>query len=91
MYGVYDTSFKIYGDHEFNARIVVEHNVKCMHLARTIVRYAEGGFSEKMMSTGLNSEEKGRIKKRYFGDTPDWVFDRLKKDYALLVDRIQIQ
>jgi glycosyltransferase involved in cell wall biosynthesis len=87
LYGIYDTSFKIYGDHEFNARIVVKNSVKSMHLSRTIVRYLEGGFSEQMMSTGLNFEEKERIKKLYFGDTPNWFFERLKGDYAAFVER----
>lgn len=91
LHGLYDTSFKLYGDQEFNARITVKHNVERMHLSRTIVRYLEGGYSEQMMSTGLNSEEKARIKKRYFGDTPTWFFERLKKDYASIVDRAQIQ
>lgn len=79
LYGHYDTAFKIYGDQEFNARIVVKHNIGHMHLNRTIIRYLEGGLSEQMMKTGLNLEEKACIKKRYFGDTPEWFFERLKK------------
>ena len=87
LYGLFDASFKIYGDQEFNARITVKHNVKCLHLNRTIVRYTEGGYSEQMMSTDLNQKEKLKIKKRYFGETPNWLFDRLKSDYVSLISR----
>jgi len=87
LFGMYDTSFRVYGDQEFNARIVVRHNVKRMHLSRTIVRYLKGGFSSQMVITGLNFKEKNRIKNTYFGETPTWFFERLKEDYASTTDR----
>ena len=79
-YGGYNTDFKIYGDQEFNARIVVKHEVPSMHIQRFIARYREGGYSEKMLdSSSLNHKEKKKIQKMYFGDTPDWFFERLKQ------------
>lgn len=78
IYGNYDTTFKVYGDQEFNARIVVGNQVGHMHVNRTIANYVEGGYSEKMLGTGINQIEKKRIKERYFAATPDWFFDRLK-------------
>lgn len=80
-YGSYDKSFRVYGDQEFNARLVVGHDVPSFYMGRLIVRYKEGGFSEEMLISGASACEKKRIQRRYFGDTPDWFFERLKQGH----------
>ena len=81
-HGLYDTSFKVYGDQEFNARIIVKNKIRSLHLNRTIVRYLEGGFSSKTMTSGLNQLEKRRIKELYFKEIPDSFFNRIIEELS---------
>ncbi|WP_413331109.1 glycosyltransferase [Synechococcus sp. WH 8017] len=69
-YGNFDLNYRIYGDQEFNARIIVKHKKKSFHLSRFIVNYLEGGFSEKMLATDRPQIEKSMIRNRYFSDVP---------------------
>ena len=64
-FGNYDTGFRVYGDQEFNARLVVKHRVATCWLDHPVVYYREGGFSEQSMASGLNAAEKRRIEAMY--------------------------
>ena len=70
-YGDYDTSFRVYGDQEFHARVFAKENEKMTYVPITVVSYLQGGFSDQMLQTGVNAAEKRRIEQMYF--EPPWV------------------
>lgn len=64
--GLYDESYKITADYDFNVKALVKNKFKYSTIDRTIVKFTLGGYStsEKYRKTLL--EERDKVIKRYF-------------------------
>jgi len=66
-YGLYDESYKIYGDWEINARFMLKHKCLCKYIDRTITNFDLGGISTKKSAETdrIRESEFNKIKELY--------------------------
>lgn len=65
-HGLHDESFRIAGDYEMFARLVVNHEVATHHINRVLAVFGDDGISKNPKQRMLRKLENHRVRKEYF-------------------------
>ncbi|NLF82735.1 MAG: glycosyltransferase [Candidatus Gastranaerophilales bacterium] len=79
-YGLYDETYRVYADYEYNVRLFVKHKIKTKYIDMFIARFEAGGLSYSYNKEILK-EEFQLIYDKYFKDNKLHQIDRFFMKY----------
>ena len=76
--GLFDETFKILADYEWNARALVKHNVPFQYIDIAITKFTTDGVSNDPKYADIILQETKKIHQLYF--KPAWLFSLIEKN-----------